>query len=160
MSDLRFAPGCFGAPLCYRADHPVCAPCPFTLECAPVALARRTVLHAHFGIKPRKAKVAAALLRTPAPVKPKPDPKLVFIAKALRARKNPFNKNVPAQRGWWLVANIMLNRPALAQFKAFVFVLTKCTGDMRRSAEHIAKVLSELLRTGVVVRRGELYAIQ
>lgn len=149
--DLRFAPGCFGSPHCYKNDHALCSRCVYASKCAPEALARKLTLQARFGIKPK--------VEPPRP-KPAVDPKLLLIRKALRAGKNPFNRSAPKQQSWWVIADILLRKPAKACFKAMVLVLAKLVGDVKRSAEHVNKMLADLLRTGAVVKQGDLYVIR
>lgn len=159
-----FRPGCFGSPLCFKETHAVCIACPFAAECQTLGASRLEVLHKHYGVVSKSKKTSAP---KPEPVKPKamPAPKpierrLMLIGRALRAGKNPFSPHQPSQRSFWLIVELMLKKPASATLKAFAVVVAKLMNSLKRALEHVQKVVRDLMRTGVVIQRGDLFVIQ
>ena len=165
--DTRFAPGCYGSPHCYKKPHPVCDRCSYASLCGPEALRRKLMLNAHFGIKPKEPKppkppkiIAPPVVRKRKP-KPKLDLKLQAIANALRAGRNPFSKDKAAMKALWLISEILIRRPQIANFKTFVVSISKTlVGDIKSAAALANKLVAELLRIGAVVKVDDLYVIK
>jgi hypothetical protein len=164
MIDQSLAPGCFGSPIIYKGDGPICSLCMFSATCAPRSQARRTALQAQFKIEVKSAQITIAS-RTPEVA---PTPALypvkvvdllerieragVTVTDKLRQGVNPFT-NKP---GFMRIACDMLLRATegVKRTELCFALMTQLNWTSETAASHTSQAIHALTALGAITNEN------
>ena len=173
--DVALAPGCFGSPLIYAETNAICGGCMFSAACQPKAVDRLAVLHAHFGIKPKAAKVAPALpvKQNDAPVTAKVAAKVDSLQKqmdrqstgallSLRQGVNPIvrKENSARRLDVWMAFEFFRRGHVVSRDLLRDAYVARFNWRPEYASAQSAKTLASLVALGLVIKKDSLYSVR